>query len=108
MRRALTIEITADDDAQVGGAMVAAKAAIEALGLTIERDEVLTVEPLTFTVVGVVKGKPSERWSEVVEASDAGEAVQMALDASDDPRSIAAILGGDVAAEVEAALAEVG
>lgn len=52
----------------------------------------------TFTVVGVVKGRPTEQWSEVVQAQDAAEAEQKAMAAAPEGTeySVAAVIPGEV------------
>lgn len=55
----------------------------------------VAVEDLAFTVFGVVKGKPNERWSEQVYAADAEEAEAKALEA-EQPRSVAHVTEGHV------------
>lgn len=48
-----------------------------------------------FTVIGSVRGKPDDRWSEIVRASSAEHAEQLAT-AADDSRTVTGVIPGEV------------
>ena len=59
----------------------------------------------SFTVVGTIRGKPDEPWTEIVSAIDQAHAEERVLEA-DPKRVVAAVFRGELQTEAEAAKVE--
>ena len=99
MRRTLTYSIEVDDGVDVEAFVDAGDKALAAAGATVFSTGVAS-QDAPYTVIGVIKGKPAERWNAVVEAGsiDEAEAKAVAEDEAN-PRVVAGVTRGAVEIE---------
>lgn len=95
MNLTLRFKVTAPDDTDHERLVDEVASGLEERGLTVV-SKGQSSNDLPFTVLGVVKGKPSERWQEDVMAQDEDEAESKAHELAPDgqQRTVAAVLPG--------------
>lgn len=96
MRATLTFTLNVDSDEELAGLEKSAADLLEGQAQVSSHSRQLEGE--TFTVIGTIKGQPSESWRVVVRAEDADEAREQAS-GGDERRNVVAVFKGQVEAE---------